>query len=52
MPNAYYWCSPQGQWNMKIRKDDYLAIPALMKLYMELDKFPVIPHMIEEVLVF
>jgi hypothetical protein len=34
---------------MKLRENDYLTIPALMKSYMELDKVPVTPHMIEEV---
>jgi hypothetical protein len=38
-----------GRWSMKLRENDYLTIPALMKSYMELDKVSVIPHMIEEV---
>jgi hypothetical protein len=38
-----------GRWSMKLRENDYLTIPALMKSYMELDKVPVTPHMIEEV---
>jgi len=38
-----------GRWSMKLRENDYLTIPELMKLYMDLDKIPVIPHMIEEV---
>ena len=34
---------------MKLREEDFLTIPLLMKSYMDLENIPVIPHMIEEV---
>jgi hypothetical protein len=38
-----------GRWSMKLCENNYLTVPHLMKSYMELDKDPVIPHLIEEV---
>jgi hypothetical protein len=37
-----------GRWSMDLREHDYPTIPLLMKSYMDLEKVPVIPHMIEE----
>ena len=37
-----------GRWSMKLR-EDFPTVPFFMKLYMNLDNVPVIPHMIEEV---
>jgi hypothetical protein len=33
---------------MDLREHDYPTIPLLMKSYMDMEKVPVIPHMIEE----
>ena len=38
-----------GHWSMKLPKEDFPTIPLLMKLYMDLDIVPIIPHLIEEV---
>jgi hypothetical protein len=38
-----------GRWSMKLRENDYLTIPLLMKSYMDLDEDPVSPRLIEEV---
>ena len=38
-----------GRWSMKLRENDYPTVPLLMKSYMDLDKEPVIPALIEEV---
>ena len=37
-----------GRWSMDLHKHDYPIIPLLMKSYMEMEKVPIIPHMIEE----
>ena len=37
-----------GRWSMDLREHDYPTIPLLMKSYMDMEKVPVIPHMIEE----
>ena len=38
-----------GRWAMKLRQSDYPTISLLMKLFMDVDKIPVIPHLVEEV---
>ena len=38
-----------GRWTMKLRQSDYPTIPFLMKLFMDVDKVPVISHLVEEV---
>ena len=37
-----------GRWSMDLRENDYPTIPLLMKSYMQMEKVPTIPHMIEE----
>ena len=37
------------RWTMKLRQSDYPTIPLLMKSFMDVDKVPVIPHLVEEV---
>jgi hypothetical protein len=37
-----------GRWSMDLREHDYPTIPLLMKSYMDMEKVPVIPHMMEE----
>ena len=38
-----------GHWSMKLHEEDFPTIPLLMKLYMDLDNVPVIPHLIEKI---
>ena len=38
-----------GRWSNKLRANDYLTIPRLMKSFMDCETQPVIPHLIEEV---
>jgi len=38
-----------GRWNMQLREEDHPTLPLLIQLYMEMEKDPVIPHLIEEV---
>ena len=38
-----------GRWNMKLREEDFPIISLLMKLYIDLENVPIIPHMFEEV---
>lgn len=40
------------RWSMKPLEHDYLTIPALTKSYMDLDKIPIVLHIIEEILGF
>ena len=37
------------RWTMKLQQSDYPTIPLLMKSFMDVDKVPVIPHLVEEV---
>jgi hypothetical protein len=37
------------RWSMKLHEEDFPTIHFLMKLYMDLDNVPIIPHLIEEV---
>jgi hypothetical protein len=37
-----------GRWSMDLREHNYPTIPLLMKSYKDMEKIPVIPHMIEE----
>jgi hypothetical protein len=36
------------RWSIDLREHDYPTIPLLMKFYMDMEKVPVIPYMIEE----
>jgi hypothetical protein len=38
-----------GRWSYRLRANDYPTLPMLMKSFMEAEKQPVIPHLIEEV---
>ena len=38
-----------GRWAMKLRQSDYPTILLLMKMFMDVDKVPIIPHLVEEV---
>ena len=38
-----------GRWAIKLRQSDYPTIPLLMKSFMDVDKIPVISHLVEEV---
>jgi hypothetical protein len=38
-----------GRWSYRLHANDYPTLPMLMKLFMEAEKQPVIPHLIEEV---
>jgi hypothetical protein len=38
-----------GRWSYKLRANDYPTLPLLMKSFMDAEKQPVIPHLIEEV---
>ena len=33
-----------GRWSMKLREEDFLTIPLLMKSYMDLESVPIIPY--------
>ena len=37
-----------GRWSMDLHEHDYPTIPLLIKSYMDMEKVPIIPHMIEE----
>ena len=37
-----------GHWAMKLRQSDYPTIPLLMKSFMDVDKVPIILHLVEE----
>jgi hypothetical protein len=39
-----------GRWSYRLRGNDYPVLPMLMKSFMDAEKQPVIPHLIEEVL--
>jgi hypothetical protein len=41
-----------GRWSYKLKANDYPMLPMLMKLFIDVEKQPVIPHLIEEVLNF
>ena len=41
-----------SRWSYKLRGNDYLTLPLLMKSFMDTKSWPVIPHLIEEVLDF
>jgi hypothetical protein len=38
-----------GRWSYRLRTNDYSTLPMLMKSFMDAEKQPVIPHLIEEV---
>jgi hypothetical protein len=38
-----------GRWSYRLRTNDYPTLPMLMKSFMDAEKQPVIPHLIEEV---
>ena len=38
-----------GRWSMKLKKENFPTIPFLMKLFMDVECIPTIPHLIEEV---
>jgi hypothetical protein len=38
-----------GRWSYKLRANDYSTLPMLMKSIIDVEKQPVIPHLIEEV---
>ena len=38
-----------GRWSMDLKKDKFPTVPALMKLFIDMDSIPTIPHLIEEV---
>jgi hypothetical protein len=38
-----------GRWSYRLYANDYLMLPMLMKSFMDAEKQPVIPHLIEEV---
>ena len=38
-----------GRWSMLLKKENFPTIPALMKLFMDVESIPTIPHLIEEV---
>jgi hypothetical protein len=38
-----------GRWSYRLRANDYPTLPMLMKLFMDTEKQPLIPHLIEEV---
>ena len=38
-----------GRWNYRLRTNDYPMLPMLIKLFMDAEKHPIIPHLIEEV---
>jgi hypothetical protein len=38
-----------GRWSYRLRANDYPILPMLMKSFMEAEKQPVIPHLIERV---
>ena len=38
-----------GRWSCRLRENDYPTLPMLMKLFMDVELEPVIPHLIEEV---
>ena len=38
-----------GRWAIKLRHSNYPTIPLLMKSFMDVDKVPIIPHLLEEV---
>ena len=37
------------RWSYRLRANDYLMLPMLMKSFMDAEKQPIIPHLIEEV---
>ena len=38
-----------GRWSMLLKKENFPTIPVLMKLFMDVESIPTIPHLIEEV---
>ena len=38
-----------GRWSYRLCTNDYPTLPMLMKLFMDIEKQPVIPHLIKEV---
>jgi hypothetical protein len=38
-----------GRWSRRLRENDYPTLPTLMKLFMDVETEPVIPHLIEDV---
>jgi hypothetical protein len=38
-----------GRWSMSLKKENFPAIPLLMKFFMEVESVPTIPHLIKEV---
>jgi hypothetical protein len=40
-----------GRWSRRLRENDYPTLPMLMKSFMDVETEPVIPHLIEEVLI-
>jgi hypothetical protein len=38
-----------GRWSGRLRENDYPTLPMLMKSFMDIEREPVIPHLIEEV---
>ena len=38
-----------GRWSMLLKKENFPTIPALMKLFIDVESSPTIPHLIEEV---
>ena len=38
-----------GRWSWKLKSNDYPTLPLLMKSFMDAEKQPIIPHLIEEV---
>jgi hypothetical protein len=38
-----------GRWSWKLKASDYPTLPLLMKSFMDAEKQPIIPHLIEEV---